>query len=57
MLIARDRDLPALQRLGRVDRLATGASVRFDRAFELFRVVPDSTRVAQLVFGPNNVRR
>ncbi len=41
-VIARDRDLPALQRLGRVAPIARGPDQRWDRAYSLFRVVPDS---------------
>jgi hypothetical protein len=41
-VIGRDRDLPALGRLGRVELVARGPSVRWDRAFSLFRVEPES---------------
>jgi hypothetical protein len=39
-VIGRDRDLPALERLGPVEVLARGPSTRWDRAYALFRVVP-----------------
>jgi hypothetical protein len=37
-VIGRDRDLPALERLGPVEILARGPSARWDRAYALFRV-------------------
>jgi 4-amino-4-deoxy-L-arabinose transferase-like glycosyltransferase len=37
-VIGRDRDLPALERLGRVQILARGPSRRWDRTYVLFRV-------------------
>jgi hypothetical protein len=43
-VIGRDRDLPALGRLGRVALVARGPSVRWDRAFSLFRVEPGSSQ-------------
>jgi hypothetical protein len=47
-VIGRDRDLPALRRLGRVETLAQGPSVRWDRTYRLFRVtvVPGAAAVA-----------
>ena len=39
-LLGRDRDLPALRRLGRVETLMRGPADRFDRTFTLFRVTP-----------------
>jgi hypothetical protein len=42
-VIGRDRDLPALERLGPVDVLARGPSVRIDRTYTLFRIAPRST--------------
>ncbi len=39
-LLARDRDRPALDRLGRVEVLRKFPSIRFDRTFTLFRVAP-----------------
>ncbi len=39
-LLARDRDLPALARVGHVEVISKGPSVRFDRTFTLFRVTP-----------------
>jgi hypothetical protein len=37
-LIGRDRDRPELERLGSVEVLARGPSVRFDRTYTLFRI-------------------
>jgi hypothetical protein len=37
-IIGRDRDRPALERLGRVEVLARGPAVRFDRTYTLFRI-------------------
>jgi hypothetical protein len=37
-VIGRDRDLPALGRLGRVEVIARGPNVRWDRTFSLFRL-------------------
>jgi 4-amino-4-deoxy-L-arabinose transferase-like glycosyltransferase len=37
-VIGRDRDLPALERLGRVEVVARGPALRFDRTYSLFRV-------------------
>ena len=45
-LLGRDRDQEALGRLGRVEQIATGPAVRFDRAFQLFRVDPQSQHLA-----------
>jgi len=45
-LIGRDRDLPALGRLGRVEVLARGPATRFDRAFTLFHVEPRHARIS-----------
>ena len=39
-LLGRDRDLPALRKLGRVETLMKGPADRFDREFTLFRVTP-----------------
>ena len=39
-LLGRDRDRAALDRLGRVEVISKGPSVRFDRTFTLFRVMP-----------------
>jgi 4-amino-4-deoxy-L-arabinose transferase-like glycosyltransferase len=41
--IARDRDLEGLARLGRVERVAQGPPVRWDRTYSLFRVTPEPT--------------
>ncbi len=37
-VIGRDRDLPALERLGRVEVIARGPALRRDRTYSLFRV-------------------
>jgi 4-amino-4-deoxy-L-arabinose transferase-like glycosyltransferase len=37
-VIGRDRDLPALERLGRVEVMARGPALRYDRTYTLFRV-------------------
>jgi 4-amino-4-deoxy-L-arabinose transferase-like glycosyltransferase len=39
-VLGRDRDLPALEGLGRVEVVARGPGVRFDRTYTLFRLVP-----------------
>jgi hypothetical protein len=39
-LFGRERDLPALRKLGRVEPLMTGPSDRFDREFAVFRITP-----------------
>jgi 4-amino-4-deoxy-L-arabinose transferase-like glycosyltransferase len=41
-VIGRDRDRPALERLGRVEVLAHGPPVRFDRTYMLFRITPET---------------
>ncbi|HEY2159123.1 MAG TPA: glycosyltransferase family 39 protein [Isosphaeraceae bacterium] len=38
--IGRDRDVEGLSRLGRVERVAQGPPVRWDRTYSLFRVTP-----------------
>ena len=38
--LGRDRDIVGLERLGRVERVAQGPSVRRDRTYSLFRVTP-----------------
>jgi 4-amino-4-deoxy-L-arabinose transferase-like glycosyltransferase len=40
-VIGRDRDRSVLDRLGRVEVLARGPAVRFDRAYTMFRIAPD----------------
>jgi 4-amino-4-deoxy-L-arabinose transferase-like glycosyltransferase len=47
-VIGRDRDVPALRRLGRVETIARGPQQRWDRAFSLFRVTPGADQVAAL---------
>ena len=42
-VIGRDRDRPALGNLGQVEVLARGPSLRFDRTYTLFRIVPATT--------------
>jgi 4-amino-4-deoxy-L-arabinose transferase-like glycosyltransferase len=39
--IGRDRDVDGLARLGRVERVAQGPPVRWDRTYSLFRVTPE----------------
>ena len=39
-LLGRDRDLPGLRKLGRVEVISKGPAIRFDRTFTLFRVTP-----------------
>ena len=39
-LLGRDRDLPGLRRIGRVEILLRAPSDRFDRSFTLFRITP-----------------
>ncbi len=41
-LLARDRDRPALNAVGKVEVISKGPSVRFDRTFTLFWVTPKS---------------
>jgi 4-amino-4-deoxy-L-arabinose transferase-like glycosyltransferase len=43
--IGRDRDAEGLARLGRVERVAQGPQVRWDRTYSLFRVTPESRPV------------
>jgi 4-amino-4-deoxy-L-arabinose transferase-like glycosyltransferase len=45
-VIGRDRDLPALERLGHVEVIARGPGVRRDRTYSLFRITK----------GPNEIR-
>jgi hypothetical protein len=40
-IIGRDRDRPALERLGRVEALARGPAMRFDRTYTMFRITPE----------------
>ncbi len=42
-VIGRDRDLPALGQLGRVEVVERGPTVRWDRTYTLFRVIPMRT--------------
>ena len=42
-VIGRDRDLPALGQLGRVEIVERGPSVRWDRTYALFRITPVQT--------------
>lgn len=39
-VIGRERDLPRLRSLGRVETIAQGPTARWDRAFQLYRVTP-----------------
>jgi hypothetical protein len=43
-LLARERDVPALQSLGGVETLMQGPADRFDREFTLFRITPAPRR-------------
>jgi 4-amino-4-deoxy-L-arabinose transferase-like glycosyltransferase len=45
-VIGRDRDLPALRRLGEIETLARGPTARSDRAFALYRVTPQRPSLA-----------
>ncbi|CAN5879314.1 hypothetical protein BH23PLA1_BH23PLA1_06090 [soil metagenome] len=45
-VIARDRDVPALRRLGRVEPVARGPVGRWDRTYTLFRIVPVGEAIA-----------
>jgi 4-amino-4-deoxy-L-arabinose transferase-like glycosyltransferase len=42
-VIGRGRDLPSLDELGRVEVIARGPGVRWDRAYTLFHVTPEPT--------------
>ena len=46
-LLGRDRDLPALRKLGRVETLMKGPADRFDRTFTLFRITPRADPFAE----------
>ncbi|HWE35168.1 MAG TPA: glycosyltransferase family 39 protein [Isosphaeraceae bacterium] len=46
-VIARERDVPALRGLGRVEVVARGPSSRWDRVFALYRVRPGAVRRAR----------
>ena len=41
-VVGRERDLPDLERLGRVEILARGPIIRADRSYSLFRISPGS---------------
>ena len=41
-VIGRDRDLPTLGELGRVEVVARGPKLRFDREYSLFRITPEA---------------
>ncbi len=47
-LVARERDLPALEGLGRIEVLRKGPADRFDREFTLYRVTPRAGPSAEL---------
>lgn len=51
-VLGRDRDVPALRRLGRVETIARGPGRRRDRTFCLYRVRPGVDRVAALSGAP-----
>jgi hypothetical protein len=42
-LVGRDRDLPALRKLGQVETVISGPADRFDREFRVFRIRPAGT--------------
>jgi hypothetical protein len=42
VVVGRDRDLPELEKLGRVEIIARGPTIRWDRAYSLFRISPSS---------------
>jgi hypothetical protein len=44
-VIGRDRDLPALEQLGRVEVMARGPALRFDRTYSLFRVTSKANEI------------
>jgi 4-amino-4-deoxy-L-arabinose transferase-like glycosyltransferase len=46
-VIGRDRDVPALRRLGEIEPLARGPTARSDRAFALYRITPGNDRIAK----------
>ena len=62
-VVGRDRDVPALRRLGRVTELARGPDLRQpmsrvdDRAFRLYRVTPGADRLARGAAPPLPRRR
>ena len=39
-VVGREHDLPALERLGRVEVIARGPTIRADRSYWLFRIKP-----------------
>jgi hypothetical protein len=56
-VIGRDRDLPALGKLGPVEVLARGPSTRWDRSYSLFRVVPQPSTPERIRSrGPSTAR-
>jgi 4-amino-4-deoxy-L-arabinose transferase-like glycosyltransferase len=55
-VIGRERDLPALRRLGRVEVLARGPNLRPDRAFAVFRVTPGPESIARGSKGHRSMR-
>ena len=50
-VIGRDRDLPGLRRLGRVETVARGPATRFDRTYALFRITPGEWDLAAKAGG------
>ena len=50
-LLGRDRDVPALRKLGRVETLLHGPADRFDREFTLFRISPGARAVPRVAFS------
>lgn len=56
-VIGREADRPGLQRLGRVETLASGPTVRSDRTYRLFRVTPGPSPLASSAAGDAPARR
>lgn len=52
-LIGRDRDRPALERLGHVALLARGPAVRFDRTYVMYRIRASTPALAAPGSGPS----
>ncbi len=55
VVVGRQRDLPELERLGRVETIARGPSIRDDRTYLVFRISPRSD--AGLISGREHLRK
>jgi hypothetical protein len=55
-VIGRNRDLPILEQLGRVDVIAQGPTTRRDRSYVLFQVVPKNLAPLSVGRGQTEVR-